>query len=271
MASALLLLALLPGQHIKIAGGPETWSPPILIFTNPRIDVYARNEPDSKIIRGIAKQANYRVAQVVESKSQPMSLAYINAPMETILAKHFKPSRAGRMIELRPPYIVIDDFVHSPQKVSIDVRNQDVRDVLRNWAKQGDQSYTVDTRINGRVTLTAKNADMYEALRDILNQVDALYYFEGGIVHVYAQQGDRPDMDQMVPSFRCQEESLFSALKRLAHRYGVAIEAANDVDLLRRVSVDVGRKPLHAVLVELLGKDIVAEPKGWRIFLINRS
>lgn len=271
MTSALLLLALLSGQHIKIAGGPEPWSPPILIFTNPRIDVYARNEPDSKVIRGIAKQANYRVAQVTESKSQPMSLAYINAPMGTILAKHFIPSKVGRMIELRPPYIIVDDFVRSPKRVSFDVRDQDVRDVLRNWAKQGDLSYTVDTRITGKVTLTVKDADMYVTLRDILNQVDALYHLEGGIVNVYAQQGDGPDLDQMVPSFRCQEESLFSALKRLAHRYGVAIEAANDVDLLRRVSVDVGRKPLHAVLVELLGKDIVAEPKGWRIFLINRS
>lgn len=270
MTSIPLLLALLSGQQIKIAGGPEPWSP-ILIFTNPQVDVYARNEPDSKVIRSIAKQASYRIANVFESKSQPISLAYINAPMGTILAKHFNPSKAGRMIDLRPPYIIIDDFVRSPQKVSIDVRGQDVRDVLRSWAKQGELSYTVDTRISGKVTLTAKDADMYGVLRDILNQVDALYYLEGGIVNVYAQQGDRPDLGQMVPSFRCQEESLFSALKRLAQRYGVAIEAADDVDLLRRVSVDIGRKPLHAVLVELLGKNIVAEPKGWRIFLSKRS
>jgi type II secretory pathway component GspD/PulD (secretin) len=69
----------------------------------------------------------------------------------------------------------------SAKPVSFEFHNAELRDVLKVAFRQVGVSYSVDPGLNGRVTISVKNKPFIHALRDVMIEVDGIYFIEAGI------------------------------------------------------------------------------------------
>lgn len=69
---------------------------------------------------------------------------------------------------------------------------EDVREVLRTLFRRADVSFSIAPEVQGSVTFQMRNVTFGDALQHILKQVDATYWFRGGIYYVEAK-GQGPD------------------------------------------------------------------------------
>ncbi|AIE84019.1 hypothetical protein [Fimbriimonas ginsengisoli] len=67
----------------------------------------------------------------------------------------------------------------------VDYNRDNVRDALRELMGNSSQSFTIDSDVQGEVTLSLHNVTFDTALQLVLRQVDATYRMEGSVIHVY--------------------------------------------------------------------------------------
>lgn len=73
---------------------------------------------------------------------------------------------------------------------SLEVKQGDVRDVIRKLFKTGNVSYTIAPEVQGGVSVSLKNVTFEAALHNVLKQVDATYRVEGGVFSIVRRIGD---------------------------------------------------------------------------------
>lgn len=75
------------------------------------------------------------------------------------------------------------------KKVSLEIQDADVRDALKLlFDAAGVQNYTVASDVQGTVTVKLTDVPFETALRSILDQVDATYSFEAGLIRIFKRE-----------------------------------------------------------------------------------
>lgn len=71
---------------------------------------------------------------------------------------------------------------------SLEFEQIDVRDALKALFKSVDANYTIDSDVQGTVTLNLKNVKFSVAIQNITRQVDATYRIEGGVYRILRKE-----------------------------------------------------------------------------------
>lgn len=231
------------------------------ILVGPKIDLWIENEPIERVLARF--KGVLRIAKTDVPLKGRVTAKLLNFPAHQALNIVLKP--LGAACSYQGKYTVIDypllgkPLIDSKSKVSIKAVKQEIRDILRVWAKAADYSYTVSTDVKGKVSLDVKAQDPGPTLEAILTQVGAEYRVEGGIINIIKLKSESlapPDLSTLVPYFLIASESRLSALSRLARQTNISINAERDVDLSEKVTTLIEKKNLKDSLQIILGPNI---------------
>ncbi|HEY0867331.1 MAG TPA: hypothetical protein VGE01_08130 [Fimbriimonas sp.] len=100
--------------------------------------------------------------------------------------------------------------------VTVDAKDQDVRDVLRTVFTTAKVSFILDPKVEGKLNLGLQGIPFEQALDQILGQVGATYRLEGGVYHVVPRvQVLDPTLPVEVVGLQIVDLEVVNALKRL--------------------------------------------------------
>lgn len=158
-----------------------------------------------------------------------------------------------------------------PGKISLDIKNMDVIDVLKVLAMRGNLNVVAGRNVAGKVTLFLKNVDVMDALEIVLAANNLTYEKKGSIINVITEK----DYEMLYGEASSDKKDV--VILRL--QYAKAIEVGKALNLLRskigRVIVNEGSNTIVLLDVPQRLKDMEEAiknmdlPTETRTFVLN--
>ncbi len=150
--------------------------------------------------------------------------------------------------------------------VSIELRDVELRDVLRALGQEHDINIIIDEKITGKVTVSFKNVRLWDAIDSILKGNGYSYIREGNIVRVITMPEDEDLKTHTLHVKNANAKDLENVVKKVLSKKG---DVASDVrsntlvikdtplaiaraeQLLKQVDVKTGQVMIEAKIVEV--------------------
>lgn len=263
---------------------PSHRGTPILLVPQ-GIDVWANAKPVNDVLKSISSSMGHmRLARTDFQLRGNVTAKLINVPPSYAVDRVVGPLGGKVVHNEASNYLVIDDGYRSmtdsilpDRKMFMDVADADVRQVLRIFFKEVDKSYTVDGKIEGKVTLAVKNVDANEVLAAILEQVDGTVRYEGGIANIlHAYPAWTPyrhwssNLQAPVRYFLAGAQTRQEALSKFARATNTAYVLSSDTELSESISLLVQDETVESALKQILGPKYVFAVHDWRIHVMKR-
>jgi len=91
--------------------------------------------------------------------------------------------------------VPVSAYAQQDSKVTMDMQNADIREVLRALFKSVGKSYSVAPEVQGTVTVSLKGVEFETALQNVLKQVNATYRLTAGVYEIVQREEPKPGDD----------------------------------------------------------------------------
>ena len=195
-------------------------------------------------------------------------------PGEALVAEEAPPAPPGMMAE--PSYAAppaADLSSAKDHKISLDLKGVDIVDVLKLLSQKGNLNFVAGRNVSGRVTIFAKDVDIWEAFELIVSANDLAYEVRGNMINVmtardyeliYGQRFQEPTKDVILTLKHAKVAQVSTVLNQIKSAVGrvVADEASNTI-VLTDIPTRLGQ--MQHVLEEL------DRPTKTQVYALNYS
>lgn len=140
-------------------------------------------------------------------------------------------------------------------KVTIDVRDTDIRTALRAVFRQTGSSYTVAADLQGEITITTAAEPLNTALARALTPIRGAFIVEGGVYMCTSTVNavTPATLERRPFSFSATKERRQDALSRFARQAHITLELEGNVNVGERVTLKSEGQSVAEVLRAILG------------------
>lgn len=236
------------------------------------IDFAVYDIPAERILSNLVGQASLRLAYAGSPTLPKLTAWYSNVPLSVLLYELYPPLEGAVTVKVASPYVVVDSEP-APNKgtVSLTVKDVDVREALRQWRNEilsWKLAYDLDVR--GTVSVSVGKRPGLEVLREILEQVDAYYVIDFDTVRIHRKYS-APDLDRVLPEFEAKADNGFSFFAPLARVADAVIQVEPGLRMPHIKAISAKNRTVRQILEEALPVGVVAEARGWRIYIRRMS
>lgn len=93
------------------------------------------------------------------------------------------------------------------KKITLDMQQADVREVLRALFKGVDLSYSVAPEVQGLITVSLKEVPFETALQNVLRQINATYRIVGGVYEIVLRETEVKSPDPALPPIDTKKQT----------------------------------------------------------------
>ena len=144
--------------------------------------------------------------------------------------------------QAQPSPVVSPANPTSPQIISLDLKGVDIADVLKLLSQQSGLNFVAGHNVSGRVTIFAKDVDVWKAFEMIMSANELAYEQQGDLINVmtardyellYGEKFQERKVNRVIPLKYAKAVQLASTLNQLKSTLGQVIveEASNTVIL----------------------------------------